>query len=89
VTVAAAKAQAESMAEQVRQEISEQKYDVNEYTQSDDLRAGCPKCGASLKPKAKFCSECGTAIKAGRFCSECGSEMESNAKFCSGCGAQQ
>lgn len=89
VTVTAAKAQAESIAEQVRQEISEQKYDVKEYTQSDDLRAGCPKCGASLKPKAKFCSECGTAIKAGRFCSECGSELDSNAKFCSACGAQQ
>jgi predicted amidophosphoribosyltransferase len=68
--------------------VSERQYDVSEYTKGDDLRAGCPNCGASLKPDAKFCSECGTPIKGKKFCSECGSSIEGAPKFCPECGAK-
>ncbi len=88
-TLEAARAQAEAVADQARQAVAERKYDVKEYTDSDDLRAGCPNCGASLKPKAKFCPECGTPVQAKKFCSECGSSLEGGAKFCPECGAKQ
>ena len=44
----------------------------------------CPVCGATIPPKAKFCPECGSAIK--RTCPECGTELAPNAKFCPECG---
>jgi hypothetical protein len=88
-SIAAAQAQAETIAEQARQAVSERKYEVKQYTEGDDLRAGCPNCGASIKPKAKFCGECGAAISAGKFCTECGSELAAGARFCPECGAKQ
>jgi hypothetical protein len=88
-SVAAAQAQATAIADQARQQVSERAYDVGEFTQGDDRRAGCPKCGAALQAGAKFCPECGTAIKANKFCSQCGSELAANAKFCAECGAKQ
>jgi hypothetical protein len=52
--------------------------------------ASCPKCGAGVQPKAKFCSSCGSPVgqKAKRFCAECGGELLPTAKFCGGCGAK-
>ena len=87
--VAAAQAQATTMADQARQKVSERAYDVSEYTEGDERRAGCPKCGATLQANARFCAECGTAIKANKFCVQCGSELDANAKFCPDCGAKQ
>lgn len=87
--VEAAQAQSQTIADQARQQVSERQYNVDQYTKGDDRRAGCPNCGASLKPNAKFCSECGTAIKTQKFCAECGTQLESNAKFCPDCGAKQ
>ncbi len=87
--VAAAQAQAAAIADQAREEVSQRKYDVSEYTQGNERRAGCPKCGAGLSPNAKFCAECGTAISAKKFCTECGSELTGGAKFCPECGTQQ
>ena len=46
----------------------------------------CPKCGASISARAKFCSECGEKVPAKAFCPECGAEVKKNAKFCSECG---
>lgn len=46
----------------------------------------CPKCGASLKPGAKFCSECGEKLGAAGFCPKCGAQLKPGAKFCSECG---
>lgn len=89
VAVEAAQAQSQTIADQARQQVSERQYNVDQYTKGDDRRAGCPNCGASLKPNAKFCSECGTAIKTQKFCAECGTQLESNAKFCPDCGAKQ
>jgi hypothetical protein len=87
--IAAAQAQAETIAEQSRQAVSERKYKVDQYTEGDNLRAGCPKCGASLTPNAKFCPECGTAIQASKFCTQCGTKLEGALKFCPECGAKQ
>ena len=88
-TVAASQAQAQAIADQSRQKVTERQYDVSQFTTGDDRRAGCPNCGAALKPGAKFCAECGTAIKAAKFCVECGAELQTGAKFCPECGAKQ
>lgn len=49
----------------------------------------CSKCGAALKPDARFCGSCGAPC--GRpsvnKCSACGAEIKPDAKFCVGCGA--
>ncbi|MBN1994665.1 MAG: zinc ribbon domain-containing protein [Anaerolineae bacterium] len=87
--VTASQAQAQAIADQSRQKVTERQYDVSQYTEGDDRRAGCPNCGATLKPNAKFCSECGAPIKTQKFCSQCGAELESGAKFCPECGAKQ
>jgi predicted amidophosphoribosyltransferase len=87
--VAAAQAQAETIADQAREEVAQREYDVSQYTKGDELQAACPKCGAALKPKAKFCSECGAPIKTTKFCTECGAEQEGTAKFCPECGTKQ
>jgi hypothetical protein len=52
----------------------------------------CLKCGTTLEPGERFCSECGTAaedanISTGSFCSECGSKLDAGARFCAECGA--
>lgn len=46
----------------------------------------CHNCGAKIKKKAKFCSECGT--KQGLSCPNCGSDVKKNAKFCPECGTK-
>ncbi len=53
------------------------------------MRATCPKCNAPLQKNAKFCPECGTAIKSEKFCKNCGAKMEADAKFCAECGTKQ
>ena len=45
----------------------------------------CPKCGAKMPAKAKFCPECGTPN--GTRCPKCGAVVRAkNAKFCPECG---
>ncbi len=48
--------------------------------------ANCPTCGASVKPNAKFCSECGSKLAVKKFCPNCGEQINGNAKFCPSCG---
>ena len=58
----------------------------------------CEKCGAALKPQAKFCGHCGAAVvhhpppppapPEARFCSRCGAALKPQSKFCSQCGAK-
>jgi len=47
----------------------------------------CTKCNLSLKPAAKFCSACGTAVQPTPQCAKCGTHCEKDAKFCSECGS--
>ncbi len=48
------------------------------------VSARCQSCGAELGGKAKFCPECGAAVK--RVCANCGAELDGKAKFCPECG---
>jgi membrane protease subunit (stomatin/prohibitin family) len=45
----------------------------------------CAKCGAINVDKAKFCNECGTALKPAA-CPKCGNTVQPGAKFCIECG---
>ncbi|MCX6993995.1 MAG: zinc-ribbon domain-containing protein [Kiritimatiellaeota bacterium] len=49
----------------------------------------CSKCGAALKPGARFCGSCGAPCgqPSVNKCSACGAEIKPGAKFCAGCGA--
>ena len=46
--------------------------------------AECPNCHAAVKNGAKFCPECGQALK--KVCPKCGKEAKGGAKFCPECG---
>jgi hypothetical protein len=56
----------------------------------------CPRCGAPLKPDAKFCNQCGAAVDEGGnaaippvlHCPRCQSALRPGAPFCSRCGTQ-
>lgn len=84
--------QAASIQAQVAVEQAWDKARRSDQTAGLDLAAeqvaACPKCKASLQPKAKFCSSCGAPAggAAKRFCAECGGELAAGAKFCAGCG---
>lgn len=49
----------------------------------------CPKCGAAVSAKAKFCPECGEKVIAAgsTACPKCGAAVSAKAKFCPECGA--
>lgn len=87
--VEAASAQAETIADQAREKVRGREYDVEEYTTGNEIQAGCPECGAALKPGAKFCRRCGAKLLEKAYCVECGSEIDAGAKFCPECGAKQ
>jgi hypothetical protein len=44
----------------------------------------CPTCGHGNDADAKFCDECGTALR--RACPKCGDLNAADAKFCDDCG---
>lgn len=49
----------------------------------------CSKCGASMKPNARFCPECGAKNvgKDSAVCGKCGASIPAKSKFCPECGA--
>ncbi len=61
----------------------------------DDRPMLCPTCGSEIEPGARFCSNCGAAVRPPAtgfddrptLCPTCGSEMEPGARFCPNCGA--
>ena len=53
------------------------------------VRATCPQCNAPLADNAKFCPECGAAIRPEKFCSNCGVKIKPGVKFCPDCGTKQ
>lgn len=90
IAVRVASAQAETISQQAEEKVRERDYNVSQYVEgSDDKRAACSKCGASLTPGVKFCAECGTRVEQKRYCIECGAEIADKAKFCPECGSQQ
>ena len=44
----------------------------------------CERCGATNRPAARYCSECGVALT--RRCDRCGQELAPSARFCDECG---
>lgn len=52
----------------------------------------CSQCGTLIPATSKFCTECGTAMKAEepkpKKCLRCGEIVDVNGKFCSNCGYQ-
>lgn len=46
--------------------------------------SNCTKCGQPLKEGAKFCGQCGAAV---RYCPKCGQQLKEGAGFCGQCGA--
>lgn len=81
-------AQTEAAVQQAREVAKEVTY-VTKDTFEKTVKGGCPNCGASVTPEAKFCPECGQPLSKERFCTECGSKMKADAKFCPECGAKQ
>jgi len=45
----------------------------------------CPACGARNADDAKFCDDCGAALR--RICPACNAANAADAKFCDDCGA--
>lgn len=48
----------------------------------------CVRCGGTVYAGAKFCSYCGTPIKAISFCPSCGTRLEADQVFCKNCGTR-
>ncbi len=53
-------------------------------TQTENAGALCPACGAQNDADAKFCDNCGKALK--KECPGCGTQNDADAKFCDNCG---
>ena len=53
-------------------------------TQTEKASAVCPACGAQNDADAKFCDNCGKALK--KECPACGTQNDVDAKFCDNCG---
>lgn len=66
------------MAEQINAGIIPQKSATPKKT--------CPKCGAEVGAKAKFCPECGASMSP--KCPKCGADISAKAKFCPECGTK-
>jgi len=54
----------------------------------ETIRASCPECETPLATNAKFCPNCGAALKKVTHCSECGAKLQPGAKFCAECGTK-
>ena len=67
-------------AEAMKPTVTETKQEVSKATKT------CPKCGAQVDAKAKFCAECGEKLNVKSFCPECGAQIASGSKFCPECG---
>ena len=46
--------------------------------------ATCPNCGEKNDAYAKFCKNCGAALR--KVCPDCGEQNDADAKFCKSCG---
>ncbi len=68
--------------------MSEEDKQLAEGNWRETIRASCPECEAPLATNAKFCPNCGAALKKATHCSECGAKLQPGAKFCAECGTK-
>jgi len=59
---------------------------AEEQPSTQKTKLKCPKCGAEVPKKSKFCNDCGNKMTA--TCPKCGTEVKQNVKFCNECGTQ-
>ena len=64
-------------------QTSPQPYQAAVQTQS---QTGPSCCGVAIPIDARFCSQCGSAVKRSLFCPGCRQTVIEGAKFCQGCG---
>jgi len=50
--------------------------------------ATCGACGAHAGPGARFCPECGTALRGPTACAKCGTDLPSGSRYCAACGGR-
>jgi hypothetical protein len=68
--------------------MAEEDKKLSEENWRETIRATCPECEAPLATNAKFCPNCGAAVKKATHCSQCGAKLQPGAKFCADCGAK-
>ena len=78
-------AQASRSVDEVRAhaKMAEEDRKLAEGNWRETIVASCPKCGAPQATNAKFCPNCGTALKRS---DKCGAKLTAKAKFCPDCG---
>lgn len=63
---------------------------LNSVNNSQDSNVKfCSECGSKIKAGAKFCPECGAKQNAGNVCKKCGAAIKAGTKFCPECGEKQ
>jgi hypothetical protein len=68
--------------------MAEEDKKLAEGNWNETIRATCPKCETPLATNAKFCPNCGEALKKDTHCTQCGAKLQPGAKFCADCGAK-
>ncbi len=69
-------------AEDIRPAVQSVASAVRETAAAQD--AICPDCGEKNDADAKFCKNCGAALR--KVCPDCGEQNDADAKFCKSCG---
>ena len=79
--------------------IAKLEEEINRIKNIDNKPPQCKKCGAGLKPNAKFCPECGQkveeepqkkveAVVSEKHCPSCNEVLPNDVTFCPECGYQ-
>jgi hypothetical protein len=79
---------AAAQAEAAREQVQVKAREVNWLKDTDVAQVkavSCAACGANVG-NAKFCPECGKAVKTKLTCGACGASPEGSPKFCPECG---
>ncbi len=79
--------------------ITKLEEEINRIKNVENKPSQCKKCGATLKPNAKFCPECGQKVEANvlekveeavstKHCPSCNEVLPGDVTFCPECGYQ-
>ena len=77
------------IAKPVVESISEPIADAISTAKGTKTPSVCPNCKAEVKKTAKFCPDCGQALKKEIVCKKCGAKLDKKTKFCPECGESQ